>query len=196
MAEEHDLLLFHTQKYLEILKRADSGQASPKAWTYGLGSGDNPVFPGLYEWSLLVTGATLDCIRQILDENMQIAANAEVQRTHLASAFAQFRQPLSGMLTSPDRESTVHAETAPWSISEVVSRVEYHCDCCNGMVKVTIWSNGKSVVDKERSQCECVNFHWCPTTHQCRKHCTCHDEQRPEQVAVPMRGRRAIQTGD
>ena len=74
-ADEQDLLLIHHPDYLDILKKANTGQRPPQAWQYGLGSGDNPIFPGLYDWSLLVTGATLECTRQVLDENKQIAFN-------------------------------------------------------------------------------------------------------------------------
>ena len=74
-AEEQDLLLVHSPEYLQVLKKANEGKAPPEGWKYGLGSGDNPVFPGLYDWSLLVTGATIECVRQIREENRKIAFN-------------------------------------------------------------------------------------------------------------------------
>ena len=58
-ALDEDLALFHTRDYLEVLKGASEGRLQASAYRYGLGPGDNPVFKGLYDWSLWVTGATL-----------------------------------------------------------------------------------------------------------------------------------------
>jgi acetoin utilization protein AcuC len=100
-ADEQDLLLIHSPEYLEILKKANTGHAPPQAWEYGLGNGDNPVFPGLYDWSLLVTGATLECIRQIRDENRQIAFNIAGGLHHAlpsrAAGFCYLNDPAIGI---------------------------------------------------------------------------------------------------
>jgi len=100
-ADEQDLLLTHSPEYLAILKQANSGQAPPQAWEYGLGSGDNPVFNGLYDWSLLVTGATLECIRQIRENNCQIAFNIAGGLHHAlsdrASGFCYINDPAVGI---------------------------------------------------------------------------------------------------
>ncbi len=74
-ADEQDLLLVHLPDYLEVLKKVNTGHPVPGAWEYGLGSGDNPIFPGVYDWSILVAGATLEGVRQIREENCQIAFN-------------------------------------------------------------------------------------------------------------------------
>ncbi|MBW1693838.1 MAG: acetoin utilization protein AcuC [Deltaproteobacteria bacterium] len=100
-ADEQDLRLVHTPEYLEILKKANTGRPPPHAREYGLGSGDNPVFPGLYDWSLLVTGATLECIRQIRDENRLIAFNIAGGLHHAlpsrASGFCYLNDPAIGI---------------------------------------------------------------------------------------------------
>lgn len=100
-ADERDLLLTHSQDYLDILKAANSGQAPPKAWEYGLGSGDNPVFPGVYDWSLMVTGATLESIRQVRENNRQIAFNIAGGLHHAmrsrASGFCYLNDPAIGI---------------------------------------------------------------------------------------------------
>lgn len=100
-ADEQDLLLIHRPDYLDILKKANTGQPPPQAWRYGLGSGDNPVFPGLYDWSLLVTGATLEAIRQILDEQKQISFNMAGGLHHAlsdrASGFCYLNDPAIGI---------------------------------------------------------------------------------------------------
>jgi acetoin utilization protein AcuC len=100
-ADERDLLRIHSQNYIDILKTANSGQAPPKAWDYGLGSGDNPVFPGVYDWSLMVTGATLESIRQVRENNRQIAFNIAGGLHHAmrsrASGFCYLNDPAIGI---------------------------------------------------------------------------------------------------
>ena len=100
-AEEQDLLQIHSDEYLEILKKANSGQSPSQAWEYGLGSGDNPVFPGLYDWSLMVTGATMECIRQIRDHGRQIAFNIAGGLHHAmysrAAGFCYLNDPAIGI---------------------------------------------------------------------------------------------------
>ncbi len=100
-AKEEDLLLIHSPEYLQVLKEANEGQAPSQAWKYGLGSGDNPVFPGLYDWSLLVTGATLECVSQVRDKNRQIAFNIAGGLHHAlasrASGFCYINDPAVGI---------------------------------------------------------------------------------------------------
>lgn len=100
-ADEKDVRLVHTPEYLEVLRQANTGQAPAKSWQYGLGSGDNPVFPGLYDWSLLVTGATLECIRQVRFENCRIAFNIAGGLHHAqparSSGFCYLNDPAIGI---------------------------------------------------------------------------------------------------
>jgi acetoin utilization protein AcuC len=58
-ASFEDCLRVHSQDYLAALKRGNNGEIFPEALNYGLGYGDNPVFEGIYDWSLLVCGGTL-----------------------------------------------------------------------------------------------------------------------------------------
>ena len=58
-ADDEDLALFHSRDYLDVLKQASEGQLARAFYHYGLGPGDNPIFKGLYDWSLWVTGGTL-----------------------------------------------------------------------------------------------------------------------------------------
>ena len=87
-ADEQEVQLIHSPEYLEILKQANTGNAPTQALKYGLGGGDNPLFPGLYDWSLMVTGATLECIRQIINEDRQIAFNIAGGLHHAQSSRA------------------------------------------------------------------------------------------------------------
>jgi len=100
-ADETDLLQFHSAEYLAMLKLANTGQAPPQARRFGLGSGDNPVFPGLFDWSLLVAGATLECVRQVMDEDCRIAFNMagglHHARADRASGFCYLNDPVIGI---------------------------------------------------------------------------------------------------
>ena len=100
-AEESDLLRFHSPEYLQILKKANTGRIPSKGGGYGLGSGDNPAFPGLYDWSLLVTGATLECVRQVRDEGRRIAFNIAGGLHHAlasrAAGFCYINDPVIGI---------------------------------------------------------------------------------------------------
>jgi acetoin utilization protein AcuC len=100
-ADEQDVRLVHTFEYLDVLRQANTGHAPPQSRQYGLGSGDNPVFPRLYDWSLLVTGATLECIRQVRYENRRIAFNIAGGLHHArparASGFCYLNDPAIGI---------------------------------------------------------------------------------------------------
>jgi acetoin utilization protein AcuC len=50
---------FHAREYIEILKEASAGTGGAQAARYGLGPGDNPTFPGLWEAARLVAGGSL-----------------------------------------------------------------------------------------------------------------------------------------
>jgi acetoin utilization protein AcuC len=100
-ADETDLLKFHSAEYLAMLKLANTGRAPPQALQFGLGSGDNPIFSGLFDWSLLVAGATLECVRQVMDEDCRIAFNIagglHHARADRASGFCYLNDPVIGI---------------------------------------------------------------------------------------------------
>lgn len=74
-ADEEDLTLFHSRDYLAALKSANDGRLRGSAVSFGLGSGDNPVFEGLYDWSLWLTGATLQACELVARGEKEIAFN-------------------------------------------------------------------------------------------------------------------------
>ena len=67
LAGEDALSRYHVQEYLDVLKASDSGQAPAVAARYGLGPGDNPVFPGIWEAARLAAGGSLLGARLIAD---------------------------------------------------------------------------------------------------------------------------------
>jgi acetoin utilization protein AcuC len=101
-AEEDDLAVFHSREYLDILKQANDGHLRGDAYAYGLGPGDNPIFPGLYDWSLLVTGATLQAVDSVAKGEAEIAFNIAGGLHHAmrsrASGFCYINDPVIGIL--------------------------------------------------------------------------------------------------
>ncbi len=74
-ADDEELALFHSREYLSILRQANDGSVRRGAFYYGLGPGDNPVFKGLYDWSLLLTGATIQAVDLVANGQKEIAFN-------------------------------------------------------------------------------------------------------------------------
>jgi acetoin utilization protein AcuC len=58
-ADERDIVLLHSQAYVDVLKTANTGQTPREAGLHGLGPGDNPVFPGVWDVARLVAGGSL-----------------------------------------------------------------------------------------------------------------------------------------
>jgi acetoin utilization protein AcuC len=58
-AEPADLARFHAPEYLEVLEAANGGIPPRGAARHGLGAGDNPVFPGLWDAARLCAGGSL-----------------------------------------------------------------------------------------------------------------------------------------
>jgi acetoin utilization protein AcuC len=103
MATDEDLLKFHERRYLEILKKANSGLTVFGAELYGLGPGDNPVFRGLYDWSRLVTGATLQAVSLVesgeADVAFSISGGLHHARSSSASGFCYVNDPVIAILS-------------------------------------------------------------------------------------------------
>ena len=97
-AAEEDLLLYHTRDYLEVLKAANSTIGIPGEERYGLGFGDNPVFAGVFEWSRLVTGASLQAAELVDNGEVAIAFNISGGLHHAlasrASGFCYINDPV------------------------------------------------------------------------------------------------------
>jgi acetoin utilization protein AcuC len=97
-AEEEDLLLYHTGDYIDFLKAANSGTGIPGEERYGLGFGDNPAFKGVYEWSRLVTGASLQAAELVYNGEVRTAFNISGGLHHArasrASGFCYINDPV------------------------------------------------------------------------------------------------------
>ena len=85
------LVEFHDETYLKVLKAIDCDAVARELWPdllskedlkgdprllkYGLGTEDNPIFSGVYDFSLLTAGATLLGARKIASGEIQVAFN-------------------------------------------------------------------------------------------------------------------------
>ncbi len=87
-ATEEEALRFHKPGYLETLRLADSGMWVPNQFAHGLGTPDNPVFPGVYEWGMLVAGASIDGAQHLLSGAASIAFNPSGGLHHAMPARA------------------------------------------------------------------------------------------------------------
>ncbi len=94
---EKELLWFHTEDYVETLKKADSGILPEDAARYGLGMGDNPVFKGVFQWSLLTVGGSLLAAEFVSSGKSDVAFNISGGLHHAmpsrASGFCYLNDP-------------------------------------------------------------------------------------------------------
>jgi acetoin utilization protein AcuC len=74
-ADRITLKKFHTAKYLKVLKDADAGKFEAEALFMGLGTGDCPIFKGMYDYSALACGASLKGIELLLSGDAELAFN-------------------------------------------------------------------------------------------------------------------------
>ncbi len=94
---EEELLWFHTEDYIEVLKKADSGILPEDAARYGLGMGDNPVFKGVFQWSLLTVGGSLIAAEFVASGKSDVVFNISGGLHHAmpsrASGFCYLNDP-------------------------------------------------------------------------------------------------------
>jgi acetoin utilization protein AcuC len=140
-ATESEVLRFHTSDYIEALKRASSGE-SRGDFAYGIGPGDNPVFPGLWAWSQLHAGASLQCAEMISAGKVRIAFNIAGGLHHAeagrASGFCYVNDPVLAIYHFVDQGKRVlyldidahHGDGVQWAFYEDarVLTVSFHQD--------------------------------------------------------------------
>lgn len=62
-----ELALYHDRRYLDTLREASQGPSKHIVGRFGLGTGDNPLFPGVYDWCALACGASLGAARLVAE---------------------------------------------------------------------------------------------------------------------------------
>jgi acetoin utilization protein AcuC len=95
-ATDEEILLVHTEPYVEAVKRAGRGEEGPW-WRFGFGPGDNPVFPHMHEASARVVGASLVAAEAVLSGRADHAFNPAGGLHHAmpgrASGFCVYDDP-------------------------------------------------------------------------------------------------------
>ena len=93
-----DLLeLVHDPMYVASVRRAPDDLMGRLSLRYGLGTGDNPIFPRMHEAAALVTGASVDAARSVWEGTTQHAVNISGGLHHAmkdrASGFCVYDDP-------------------------------------------------------------------------------------------------------
>ncbi len=74
-ANRETLEMYHLPEYLDILERVNKGEFHVEWLAMGLGTGDCPIFYGVYDYNALAVGATVRGAQEILTGNADIAFN-------------------------------------------------------------------------------------------------------------------------
>jgi acetoin utilization protein AcuC len=95
-ATDDELLLVHTERYVDATKRAGRGERGPW-WEFGYGPGDNPIFPQMHEASARVAGASLTAAEAVQSGRAEHAFNPAGGLHHAmparASGFCVYDDP-------------------------------------------------------------------------------------------------------
>jgi acetoin utilization protein AcuC len=97
-APETEIEVFHTRDYIDVLKSADSGRPPAGAETFGLGPGDNPVFPGLWEAARYVAAGSIIAADLVgggrVDRAFHFAGGLHHALSDRASGFCYVNDPV------------------------------------------------------------------------------------------------------
>jgi acetoin utilization protein AcuC len=102
---------FHSREYLDTMLRAEAGEFDNEMLFMGLGTGDNPIFEGMYEYGALATGATVLGAEKILAGEAAIAFNPSGGLHHAhpgrASGFCYINDVVLGCMTLAEKGKKV-----------------------------------------------------------------------------------------
>ena len=97
MAGDDLLELVHDPLYIASVRRAPDDVMGRLSLRWGLGTGDNPVFPRMHEAASLVTGASVDAARAVWEGTHEHAVNISGGLHHAmrdrASGFCVYDDP-------------------------------------------------------------------------------------------------------
>jgi acetoin utilization protein AcuC len=96
-ADDQLLELVHDPLYISSVRRAPDDWMGRLSLRWGLGTGDNPVFPRMHEAASLVTGASVDAARAVWEGTHEHAVNISGGLHHAmrdrASGFCVYDDP-------------------------------------------------------------------------------------------------------
>jgi len=89
MAEEADLLSFHTEDYVSTVKSLSRGKERGDAAAFNFSAaGDNPPYEGMYEVSAMAVGASLVAAELVASGEVDVAFNISGGLHHAAPGYA------------------------------------------------------------------------------------------------------------
>ena len=113
-ATDDELRWVHDPGYIDAVKRAGGAEPAVLSGHYGLGTEDDPIFPGMHEASALVAGATLAAARAMwtgeAEHGASIAGGLHHAMRDHASGFCVYNDP---------------AIAISWLLSQGAERVAY-----------------------------------------------------------------------
>ncbi len=97
-ATEDEVTACHTRDYVAAVRGLSRGVAVPNARQYGFhDTGDNPIYPGMYDAALLSTGASLVAAEMVMSGQADVAFSVSGGLHHAmpsyASGFCVFNDP-------------------------------------------------------------------------------------------------------
>lgn len=101
-ATEAELQLFHTAKYVSVVKALSEGDRTISARHYGFGPGDNPIFDGMYDSEGLKVGSAIQAAELLVSGQCDVAFSYSGGLHHagseLASGFCVFNDAAVAIL--------------------------------------------------------------------------------------------------
>lgn len=83
------LLLFHDHRYIEYLHLANNGEFFDKLIEFNLGTGECPVFPGVYDYAALCAGAAFEGMRLLINNKCDLAFSPMGGYHHAGKSHAE-----------------------------------------------------------------------------------------------------------
>ncbi len=74
-ATDEELLMYHTRYYIDTLRLANEGSFDIEWLAMGLGTGDCPVFEGMFEYNIWAAGASIVAAEKIIEGSARTAYN-------------------------------------------------------------------------------------------------------------------------
>ena len=99
-AAEAVIRSLHAPDYVDAVQRAGEGRGSSSLHQFGLGTGDNPTFHGMYEASALCCGASADAAQAVVggaDLAFSFAGGLHHAHYGHAAGFCVFNDPASAI---------------------------------------------------------------------------------------------------
>lgn len=88
-ATAEELVIFHSPKYVEAVRRFSRGEGLEEQGEYNFADdGDNPVYPGMYEAACLAVGGTLVAVDEVRSGRARVAFNVAGGYHHAAPEYA------------------------------------------------------------------------------------------------------------